>query len=109
MESAVTYAALIGAVGAILSVLKFWLDFNDRVEKVKENGNVQIAALHNSFAIFREQMARERSEYITHEVLLQFESRIAANAKENTDRLTKAIEHVGDRVDQAILGRAAKR
>lgn len=94
------------AVGLILpavGVLGFWMALSARLAKAEviadeakadaKEANDKATLLSASFSLYREQIARE---YIHREVMREVE-----------DRLTQAIERLGDRLDR-VLERADK-
>lgn len=86
-----------------LSFATFWITFGGRVAKAEiiaddakkeaEEANQKTTLLSASFSLYREQIARE---YIHREVMREVE-----------ERLTQAIERLGDRLDR-VLERAEK-
>ncbi len=82
----------------VLTVLGFWMTISSRLtkaeitaEEAKEDAkeaNQKATLLSASFSLYREQIARE---YIHREVMREVE-----------DRLTQAIERLGDRLDRVL-------
>lgn len=104
-----TIIAIVGGLLGILvsggSVVTFWMNFSNRVTEAKNEAgralsmaeDAKIAAHESSekasllsaaFGLYREQIARE---YIHREVMREVE-----------DRLTAAIERLGDRLDRVL-------
>lgn len=81
-----------------LAILGFWMTFASRItmaeasaKEAKEDAkeaNEKATLLSASFSLYREQIARE---YIHREVMREVE-----------DRLTAAIERLGDRLDRVL-------
>jgi len=94
--AAIAAAATVCGFG--LSFATFWLTFGGRIAKseitaseAKEDAkeaNEKATLLSASFSLYREQIARE---YIHREVMREVE-----------DRLTAAIERLGDRLDRVL-------
>lgn len=93
-----TLAAIAGLVVSILTILGFWMHFSDKVteakrdaalarETAKENSE-RITTLNAAFGLYREQVARD---YISREMMSEFER-----------RLTGAIDKLGERFDKFI-------
>lgn len=93
-----TLAAFGSIAVAIITVLGFWMNFSDRIseakneaktakETAKENSD-RIATMNAAFALYREQVARD---YISREMMQEFER-----------RLTSAIDKLGERFDKFI-------
>lgn len=120
MENVVTWAAVLAVGGFVITLLKFWSALNDRIQSVgKEAGeridtlryereaagngiNTQIAAIHAQFSLHREQMAREQREFVTREMLRDFEQRIERSMKESGERTVEAIRQLSNRIDRAF-------
>jgi hypothetical protein len=91
-------AALASTGGFAVSFAVFWLTFGARIGKVETEANAanteaknaleRVARLGTSFSIYREQVARD---YIHREVMREVE-----------DRLTAAIDRLGDRLDRFV-------
>ena len=110
MNEAITWGAVIVAVGSLLSILRFWSSYSDRITKAESavktaNDTAQeakrdaheaiekIAVLGAAFSLYREQVARE---YIHREVMREVEDRLTvANDRLLTrlDRVTEAAIH----------------
>lgn len=105
MTDVVTWGAVVVALGSLLSILKFYGSTSDRITKSEaaaKNANdtaqeakkdahetsEKIAILGASFSLYREQIARE---YIHREVMREVE-----------ERLTQAIDRLGDRLDRVL-------
>jgi hypothetical protein len=81
-----------------LAIIGFWMSLSSRLTKAEltateakddaRESNDKAALLSASFALYREQIARE---YIHREVMREVE-----------DRLTQAIERLGDRLDRVL-------
>ena len=81
-----------------LAILGFWMSLSSRLTKAEvtasearddaREANEKATLLSASFALYREQIARE---YIHREVMREVE-----------DRLTQAIERLGDRLDRLL-------
>jgi DNA-binding transcriptional regulator YbjK len=81
-----------------LAFIGFWMSLSSRLTKAEvtaseakgsaKEANEKAALLSASFALYREQIARE---YIHREVMREVE-----------DRLTQAIERLGDRLDRVL-------
>lgn len=81
-----------------IAIISFWVTFTSRLtkaevtaEEAKEDAkeaNSKATLLSASFSLYREQIARE---YIHREVMREVE-----------DRLTQAIERLGDRLDRVL-------
>jgi hypothetical protein len=86
-----------------LAILGFWMTLSARLAKAEitaseakedaKEANSKATLLSASFSLYREQIARE---YIHREVMREVE-----------DRLTQAIERLGDRLDR-VLERSEK-
>lgn len=106
-----TVVAVVGAVCAVIgagtTVLTFWTRFESRLTraqatadaamkeaeaaaKVTADAHNRITLLAAEFGLYRENVARE---YIHHETMRAIE-----------ERLTQAIDRLGDRLDRALLG-----
>jgi len=91
-------AALASSGGFAISFAVFWLRFGSRIGRVETEASVagdeakdaltRIGALGASFSLYREQVARD---YIHREAMREVE-----------DRLTAAIDRLGDRFDRFI-------
>lgn len=91
-------AAIASGTVAVIAVIGFWINLSDRITKaqsaadaardeakaVREASNL----LSTSFSLYREQIA---SEYIHRETMREVEN-----------RLTQAIERLGDRFDKFL-------
>lgn len=81
-----------------LAIIGFWMAISSRLTKAEvtaedakkdaEEANSKATLLSASFSLYREQIARE---YIHREVMREVE-----------DRLTQAIERLGDRLDRVL-------
>lgn len=81
-----------------LAIIGFWMTISSRLTKAEvtaddakkdaEEANAKATLLSASFSLYREQIARE---YIHREVMREVE-----------DRLTQAIERLGDRLDRVL-------
>ncbi len=81
-----------------LAVIGFWMSLSSRLTKAEtiadeakedaKEANEKATLLSASFSLYREQIARE---YIHREVMREVE-----------DRLTQAIERLGDRLDRVL-------
>lgn len=127
MENVVTWAALVAMATFTITLLKFWSALNDRIQSVgKEadkkidtlrqereeaghNFNTQINTLNAAFSLHREQVAREQREFVTREMLRDFEQRIERSMRESSERTVKAIEQLTDRLDRAFEDRSTPR
>jgi hypothetical protein len=88
----------IAAVVPALGIIGFWMTLSARLAKAEaaaiearddaKEANGKATLLSASFALYREQIARE---YIHREVMREVE-----------DRLTAAIERLGDRLDRVL-------
>jgi hypothetical protein len=108
METSTLIATCVG-LGSIcmsgIGILTFWMRFSDRITKADAKADKAIGAsedakanaheanektvlLSAAFSLYREQVARE---YIHREVMREVE-----------DRLTAAIERLGDRLDRIL-------
>lgn len=123
MDSIIPWVGLCAAGGFILTLIKFWLSFNDRIlvvgkdsdkkidalreerEQAGHSISAQIGAMQGSFALYREQMAREQRDFITQEMMREFERRIERSTKESTDRIFDAIKDLTNRVNRVIEDR----
>lgn len=104
-----TIIALIVGVGSVcvsgIAIVTFWMRFSDRISKADNTAKTaldiaqeakkdaheaseKIALQTLAFGLYREQIARE---YIHREVMREVE-----------DRLTAAIERLGDRLDRVL-------
>jgi hypothetical protein len=104
-----TIIALVVGLGSLsvssIAILTFWMRFSDRITKAdakadkaidtaedaKKNAHEaseKVVLLSAAFSLYREQVARE---YIHREVMREVE-----------DRLTAAIERLGDRLDRIL-------
>lgn len=100
--------AAVSAVAAIagfgLAFATFWLTFGGRITKAEVDASTaktsakeaseKVQILQTSFGLYREQVA---SNYIHREVMREVE-----------DRLTAAIDRLGDRVDRFIEAAASR-
>lgn len=94
-----------GLASAGTTILAFWIRFSDRISKAEAHAEAaedaakeaksialeahdKLAVQTAAFALYREQVARE---YIHREVMREVE-----------DRLTAAIERLGDRMDRVL-------
>lgn len=110
MNDAVTWAAAVIAIGTGISLIGFWTRYSDRVTKAEisakearddadlarkdaKEAHERISLLDAAFGLYRERVAHE---YIHRETMREVE-----------DRLTKAIDRLGDRLD-GIASRASK-
>lgn len=94
----VAISAVVGIAGFGLAFATFWLTFGSRIataESKANNSELQakdaidkVAILASSFALYREQIARE---YIHREAMREVE-----------DRLTAAIDRLGERLDRFL-------
>ncbi|QPF87043.1 hypothetical protein IC762_12395 [Bradyrhizobium genosp. L] len=91
--------AALGTLGAFsIAFATFWIKFGGRVAAAESNAksakddakeaNDKAALLSTSFSLYREQVARD---YIHREVMREVE-----------DRLTAAIDRLGDRLDRFV-------
>lgn len=91
-------AALGTAGGFTLAFATFWIRFGSRIstaesvateaQKASDHSRDQLAILTAQFSLYREQIARE---YIHREVMREVE-----------ERLTQAIDRLGDRLDRVL-------
>lgn len=105
MTDVVTWGAVAVALASLLSILKFYGSASDRITKAEaaaknasdiaqearkeaHETSEKIAIMGASFSLYREQIARE---YIHREVMREVE-----------DRLTQAINRLGDRLDSVL-------
>lgn len=102
MDLEVIEFAAIGAIAAVagfgLSFAIFWMTFGSRIgtaetkannaELAAKDANDKVAILSTSFGLYREQIARE---YIHREAMREVE-----------DRLTAAIDRLGERLDRFL-------
>lgn len=105
MSDVVTWGAVAVALGSLLSILKFYGSASDRITKSEAAAKTasdiaqdakkeahetaeKIGILGASFSLYREQIARE---YIHREVMREVE-----------ERLTQAIDRLGDRLDRVL-------
>jgi biopolymer transport protein ExbB/TolQ len=105
MTDVVTWGAVAIAIGSLLSILKFYGSASDRIAKTEASAksasetaqeakkdaheaSEKLAILAASFSLYREQIARE---YIHREVMREVE-----------ERLTQAIDRLGDRLDRVL-------
>lgn len=82
----------------VIAIIGFWMAVSSRLTKAEvtaddakkdaEEANAKATLLSASFSLYREQIARE---YIHREVMREVE-----------DRLTQAIERLGDRLDRVL-------
>lgn len=103
MNDIVTWGAVAVAVGSLISIITFWTRYSDRITKAEARAEAaddlaqeakkdaheaseKIALLSASFGMYREQIARD---YIHREVMREVE-----------DRLTSAINGLGERLDR---------
>lgn len=99
----VAISAVVGIAGFGLAFATFWLTFGGRIataESKASNADLQakdamekVQLLSTAFGLYREQIARE---YIHREAMREVE-----------DRLTQAIERLGERLDR-ILDRSER-
>jgi len=92
----VAFAA--GLIAPGIAIIGFWMTLSARLAKAEiisveakddaKEANAKATLLSASFALYREQIARE---YIHREVMREVE-----------DRLTQAIERLGDRLDRVL-------
>lgn len=88
----------IASVVPALAIVGFWMTLSSRLTKAEitsqeakddaKEANSKATLLSTAFALYREQIARE---YIHREVMREVE-----------DRLTQAIERLGDRLDRVL-------
>jgi hypothetical protein len=90
----------IGIAGILpaMGIIGFWMSLSARLAKAEalatdaredaKDANEKVVLISASFALYREQIARE---YIHREVMREVE-----------DRLTAAIERLGDRLDRVL-------
>lgn len=99
MNEAPQWASFVVAlIVPALAFVGFWMSLSSRLTKAEvtaleakddaKEANERAALLSTSFALYREQIARE---YIHREVMREVE-----------DRLTQAIERLGDRLDRVL-------
>lgn len=91
-------AAGASLVVAAATVIGFWMNFSDRITKADaraaaaeiaaKDSSGQVAILSASFSLYRENVAKE---YIHRETMHEVE-----------DRLTQAINRLGDRLDKIL-------
>jgi hypothetical protein len=94
---------IVGSIVPAITVIGFWMNLSSRLTKAEtvatdaladaKEANEKATLLSASFSLYREQIARE---YIHREVMREVE-----------DRLTQAIERLGDRLDR-VLERSEK-
>ncbi len=97
-------AALGGVAVAGVAIITFWINLSDRISKADARAisadeaaraiAIQVAALHAAHGLFRETVARE---YIHREAMREME-----------DRLTAAIDRLGDRLDRILEKRGGE-
>lgn len=108
MQELITWGSAAAAISALLAILKFWIDFSDRIAKVETMAAEKvakaeavaaekIAILTAQFSMYREQIARE---YVQRETLREVEERHRIAMRETERRLTDAIEKLGERFDR---------
>lgn len=98
----VEIAAGASLIVAAATVIGFWMNFSDRITKADtraaaaeiaaKDASGQVAILTASFGLYRENVAKE---YIHRETMREVE-----------DRLTQAINRLGDRLDKIITNAA---
>lgn len=91
-------AAIASGTVAVIAVIGFWINLSDRITKAASEAQVakddaktardSLGVLSASFSLYREQVA---SEYIHRETMREVEN-----------RLTQAIERLGDRFDKFL-------
>jgi hypothetical protein len=87
---------------AAVGIVTFWMNFASRLTKAEADASAAATAAHEasekimllsaSFGLYREQIARE---YIHREVMREVE-----------ERLTQAIDRLGDRLDRVLEKKA---
>lgn len=120
------WAALATSLGALIALIKLWVDMADRTSKIKDelqgriddsirerekshiDQSTQIIAMQGAFGLYRESVAKEMREFITREMLRDFETRIERSAKDSADRVFHAIGDLTKRIDGSI-GELSKR
>lgn len=93
-----TLAAFATICVAGITVIGFWMRFSDRVTEAETRAQIakdtakdnseRIANLNAAFSLYREQVARD---YISREMMQEFER-----------RLTSAIDKLGERFDKFV-------
>jgi biopolymer transport protein ExbB/TolQ len=103
MNEVITWISVAAGVASLLSILRFWMTYSDRITKAEvaakaakdiaeeakkdaHEASEKLAILAASFSLYREQVAKE---YIHREVMREVE-----------DRLTAAIDRLGTRFDR---------
>lgn len=91
-------AAIASGTVAIIAVIGFWINLSDRITKAQTAADAareeakaareSAALISSAFSLYREQVA---SEYIHRETMREVEN-----------RLTQAIERLGDRFDKFL-------
>jgi hypothetical protein len=125
METIITWAISGGIF--IIALASFWLGVSDRISKVAQEANreinvlrtereqagerigTQINVMQASFHLYREQQAKEQREFITREMLRDFEARIERSMRESAERAVEAINQLTARLDRLIGDRTRER
>lgn len=92
------WGAIIGATGSVIAVVTFWMN-RGRAEgensatasdakKIAIDAHEKIAALDAAFGLYRERVA---ADYVSRDTLREVE-----------ERITRAIDRLGDRFDKII-------
>lgn len=113
MSDVVTWVALFTGLGAMAAVLTLWQRISDRVatagaqaaeaQRDSSNLSTSLNAHVAAFALYREQIAKEQREFVTRDMLREFEQRVAEASRENANRLSKEIGDVARRIDDVML------
>src|SRR3954471_707783 len=103
------WAALAASLASLGAWFKIWMELAERSTKVKDEIYVkvdelreereqaasiasgQISTLQASFSLYRENTAKEMRDFITRDMLRDFEQRIERSTKESSERVFAAI------------------
>lgn len=105
MNEVVTWVGVAAGCASLVSILRFWMTYSDRITKSEaaaktatdvaqeakkdaHEASEKNAILAASFSLYREQVA---GNYIHREVMREVE-----------ERLTQAIDRLGDRLDRVL-------
>lgn len=112
MNDVLTWGAMIVAGGSIVAVISFWMnlgkgqgEFGAKITSLERDladsksiglaAHAKIATLEASFGLYRERVA---AEYVSRQTLREVE-----------DRISGAIEKLGDRLDRSFEDRELRR
>jgi hypothetical protein len=105
MTDAVTWSAMVIAIGAAISIITFWTGYSDRITKAEARAQAAVDAAKDAKAAAKEandKIAIQAAAFALHRAKVAAESVHREVMSDLEDRLISAIDRLGDRIDRAI-------